>query len=482
MSYSTTTESLHQHPLYEVAQNHPSNTALVYNNHSLNFHELLAQAKSVTMGMVNRGLKTKDVIILHQLTPADTILGLWACFLGGFIPFPVNSRFPVETLKQITQPLKPTLCISSESISWCKSVKMDILKTAGLNPGPPDFDIHAPATLLMTSGSGGVTRVVQHTYMNHISSASGSNQNIPLSQTDKWLLALPLYHIGGLSILFRSMLSGAAIVLPDTNHGILASIQSHRVTHISLVVTQMQRLLETAGAIDVLRGMKAILLGGSAIPKSLIEKLLNLNIPVHVSYGSTEMASQITTTSSENRSWALNNSGKLLKGRDLIISHEGEILVKGDTLAQGYRQGAIILSFRDESGWFHTGDVGYMDVKGALTVTGRMDNQFISGGENIQPEYIEAMLCKLEGIANAVILPRPDSEFGYRPVAYIQMESSFMLRDEINDHLRNSLPGYMIPIDYFLLPDEIVSQGLKISRQSLAEMVDDKNKHLQELK
>ncbi|MCF7827298.1 MAG: o-succinylbenzoate--CoA ligase, partial [Candidatus Marinimicrobia bacterium] len=115
------------------------------------------------------------------------------------------------------------------------------------------------------------------------------------------------------------------------------------------------------------------------------------------------------------------------------------------------------------------------------TVTGRMDNQFISGGENVQPEHIERILCKIPGILSAMVIPQADDEFGSRPVAYLEVSPTVPTGEEINQKLRNSLPGYMLPIAYYELPRELIDKHLKISRQDLLKMTYSGNKHLHSL-
>jgi O-succinylbenzoic acid--CoA ligase len=155
--------------------------------------------------------------------------------------------------------------------------------------------------------------------------------------------------------------------------------------------------------------------------------------------------------------------------------------VKGDTLAQGYLDGNDLINLRDKEGWFHTGDVGYVDPQGALTVTGRMDNQFVSGGENIQPEHIENILNKIPDIAQAIVLPQSDDEFGKRPVAFLQLINTNISLEELEKNLRKSLPGYMIPIAFYRLPEHLTTDLIKISRHEISKYVLDPNNHLHPL-
>jgi len=436
----------------------------------------------VAKGIALRGSAPGDIIVLGKLPTLDMVVALWGCSIGGYVAFPLNTRYPVHELLRLLDDIEPSLCISLEPFGHFSTVLFKDLLTQGrASSGEISelFNQELAATLLMTSGSAGKAKIVQHSHVNHISSANGSNKNIPLNRSSRWMLALPLYHIGGLAVLYRSAMAGGAVIIPAESALILESIRTEKVTHASFVATQFTRSLEAPNASAILAGLEAILLGGSEIPIPVIEKALNHKLPIHLSYGSTEMASQITTTSLGQINPAAINSGALLADRDLIISHEGEILVRGATLAQGYLRGKSLFEIRDAEGWFHTGDVGYMNVQGLLTVTGRMDNQFISGGENIQPEHIESTLCKMDGISQALVLPRYDREFGARPVAYIQLENRNIAAKDIGSFLRKSLPGYMIPVAIFRIPDEFVGRGLKISRHELSEYLSAENKHLQ---
>ena len=470
------------HPFIEASRNYSEYPAIITNDSSLSYSELYKKAYGLFQILSQHKLRESDRVILDDLEPLETIISIWACAIGGFEVFPLNPRYPDEELVKIARSVQPAIILSSRNLIPNSSILFPPLSDIELDDNPlPERDLNDPATLVMTSGSSGTARIVQHSHSNHIWSALGSNQNIGLEITDKWLLTLPLYHVGGLSILFRTAIAGAAIVIPEDPKEILKTAKHHGVTHLSLVATQLQRMLQDPDEGELFGSIKHMLLGGSAFPEHLIESALDFKLPIHLSYGSTEMASQITCTDGNDRIQGLKNSGKLLAGRDLIISHEGEILVKGDTLALGYIGESGLADFRDSEGWLHTRDVGYIDVSGSLTVTGRIDNQFISGGENIQPEHIEAALCRIENISQAIILPGPDSEFGYRPIAYLQSESKTPPRDFIVRELKKSLPGFMIPTDFYRLPEELITNRLKISRKELADYILRGNKHLQPL-
>lgn len=473
-----------EHPLVLAADHFPDRPALIYGKRTIPYTELLQRADNLFQGISEQGLKQGDIVVLDDLTPEETILSFWACSLGGFIAFPVNTRFPESVLHGMVMHVEAKLILSHRRLDPDLSISPETVYVESGNKrfDKKNFEAEDGVSLLMTSGSSGPVKIVQHSFRNHLASAMGSNKNIPLAADDNWLLSLPLYHVGGLSILFRTAVAGASIVIPQGERSLIETISDSQASHISLVATQFQRLLGEPEVEEVLARMKAILLGGGTISTPLIHTALSQGLPIHVSYGSTEMSSQICTTSSMDRKEALKSSGKLLEGRDLLISHEGEILVKGDTLASGYLNGTQLMDIRDSQGWFHTGDIGTIDTNACVTIIGRLDNQFISGGENIQPEYIERALLKIPGIIEAIVLPKTDREFGSRPVAYLRTEKPITSAQEIADDLRKSLPGFMVPVAFYELPAALLEEGLKLSRQDLAEFVTGPNNQLHSIK
>jgi o-succinylbenzoate---CoA ligase len=157
---------------------------------------------------------------------------------------------------------------------------------------------------------------------------------------------------------------------------------------------------------------------------------------------------------------------KVLPRRELMISAEGEILVKGETLFKGYIQPGRLHLPLDAQGWFKTGDLGKLE-NDCLTVKGRRDNMFISGGENIQPEEIEKVILSLKGVAQATVVPQDDAEFGQRPVAFIKFAESPLTSDALARHCAQFLPKFKIPIAFYPWPADLMDKGVKISRQDL---------------
>lgn len=306
--------------------------------------------------------------------------------------------------------------------------------------GPEEVAANQAATILFTSGSAGEPKAVLHTHGNHYYSALGANQNMPLTAGDRWLLSLPLYHVGGLAILCRCLLAGAAVATGGAGLALTARLRRGRATHVSLVPTQLRRLLADD---DALPALKAVLLGGAPMPADLVRQAVARGLPLHLSYGSTEMASQITTTPPGGATSS--GAGQVLEYRELRIEADGEILARGPVLAAGHAA----------AGWFHTGDLGRLDANGCLHVLGRRDRMFISGGENIQPEEVERALAAAPEVEFAAVVPIDDDEFGRRPVAFVRLTPGAALEpDRLAAALAATLPRFMIPIAFHPWPQE----------------------------
>jgi O-succinylbenzoic acid--CoA ligase len=328
----------------------------------------------------------------------------------------------------------------------------------------PRRDPDRPATILYTSGSTGAPKAALHTWKNHLYSAKGANANMPLREGDRWLLSLPLYHVGGLAPLVRCALAGATAVVPDPNQRLADDLRRRKVTYVSLVPTQFRRLLEATEGPPP-RSLRGILLGGGPIPGTLVRRAEARGWPVLASYGSTEMASQVATTALGGTGALLGRAGRCLPHRRLRIEDE-QILVAGASLFEGYVTGDGIDDPRRGDGWFPTGDRGRLDAAGRLRVLGRTDRMFVSGGENIQPEEIEDVLEQLSGIERAVVVPVPHPDYGARPVAFVEgadADSAEGLRAALADRL----PGFKIPEAFHSFSSGGPSEGRTVDRDAL---------------
>lgn len=433
--------------------------------------ELDTKITAITHALARRGYTKGDRIAVWSTSIFDCVCLLPALLRLGAVAVPVSTRFPAVQVSSLLEGIGCTALITDTPKAFL-GTPFTVLSLSDYTDTPENFSVdlqdavsaESDATILFTSGSTGTPKAVLHSLDAHLYSARGSQENIPLAPGDTWLLSLPLYHIGGYAILIRTLLYGAAVAIPQAGESLREALLRYPITHLSLVSTQLYRLLQDAEAMEKLRTLTTILLGGSAIPPPLIERALAAGLPIHTSYGCTEMASQVTTTQHCTMNELL-TSGKLLPFRELCIDTTGEILVRGNTLFRGFVQGKNIKSAVDEAGWYHTRDTGYIGERGLLHVTGRLDNMFISGGENIQPEEIEQILAAFPGVLQSLVVPVADAEFGERPVAFVWLapESTFSV-EAVREFLAERLARFKIPLHFFLEPPPEENAG-KLNRR-----------------
>ncbi len=319
--------------------------------------------------------------------------------------------------------------------------------------------------LVLTSGSSGRPRAAGLSCTQLQCAARAANRRIPLQPGDGWLLSLPLFHVSGLGVLFRCIEAGATIVLPAPKVSLLDAIRQPGVTHVSLVATQLYRLLRTPEGADALRGLKAILCGGSAFPPALLEEAAREELSLHTSFGMTETAALISATRVGEGLEAWRTAGEPLSPGTVRVSEMGEIQVRGDTLFHGYFQDGVLQLPLTDDGWFPTGDLGAFDAAGRLLVLGRMGNRFIVGGENVQPEEVERALLEIPGVMRARVVALPDPEYVQVPVAFV--DATPLREAGLLEAVLPLLPRHAQPRRVFPWPEHLEKEGEKLSRSAL---------------
>lgn len=363
----------------------------------------------LTYALKKKGISKNHKVAFVAPTEWPIIALFFALFRLQAIAAPLSTRLP--SLTPYLEALEPDFFLKPEDLSF--------------SPAPlVSYQIEEEqiATLLFTSGSSGKAKIAAHSYSNHLYSAQGVNQTLSFGPEESWYLSLPLFHVSGIAILFRALAANATLILPPS--------PIEQATHLSLVPTQLFRLNKALSS--------TILIGGAPIPSSLLTKKYHLK----TSYGLTEMSSTVTIDNTP------------LPFREIKLAPDGEILVRGKTLFQGYGSHPPFNKENwDEEGWFATRDLGKATEEG-IAIIGRKDNLFISGGENIQPEEIEQALLNLPGIEQALIIPKADPEFGARPVAFIHSPTKEYTLNEVRTLLEQELPRFKLPIALFPLPKE----------------------------
>ncbi len=320
---------------------------------------------------------------------------------------------------------------------------------------PVDWELDDPQLMVFTSGSTGQPKAVVLTMGNLLASATASGFRLGVDPDDRWLLTLALYHVGGIAPIFRSTLYGTAVVIRESFDpgGVADDIDRYDVTVVSLVPTMLSEMLERRGTLS--DSLRAVLLGGAPAPDSLIDRCRNYSIPVFPTYGMTETASQIATARPQQVFDRAGTVGRPLMWTDLTIvdregtpveaGERGEIVVSGPMVTSGYYGDvdANVEAFCKHG--LRTGDIGYISEHGYLHVLNRIDDQIISGGENVNPGEVVEVLRGHPEVDEAAVVGIDDETWGECVAALVVPRTEPLSEDAIESHCRERLAGYKIP-------------------------------------
>jgi O-succinylbenzoic acid--CoA ligase len=320
------------------------------------------------------------------------------------------------------------------------------------------LDSSAIHSIVYTSGTSGRPKGAMLTFGNQLWSALGSALNLGLHSDDCWLACLPLFHVGGLAILIRSVVYGIPVILHDgfDPAAVNRSIDEDGVTIVSVVSNMLQRMLEARGNRPYPPSLRCVLAGGGPVPRPLLEECACRGVPAVQTYGLTEATSQVTILAHEDALGKLGSAGKPLfttevriegeDGRPLPPGQAGEIVVRGPTVTPGYFNRPEETERALRGGWLHTGDIGYLDSEGYLYVLDRRDDLIVSGGENVYPAEVEEVLRSHPAVLDAGVVGLPDKQWGQRVVATVVLrEDTGVSEQELLAFCREQLASYKAP-------------------------------------
>jgi len=412
--------------LDRAARARPGHVALQTPQGSLSYSELLAAARAGAEQLAERGARRGQRVAIAMPPGLAFAQALHACLLLGAIAVPVDPR---------SSPSERELLAAGAAVLLEAPLRMPSAHASGAAPARHDLD--ATAAVIHTSGTTSSPRPVELTYGNFLWSALGSAVALGHDPRERWLCALPLSHVGGLSILVRSAVYATTAVVHerfDTDR-VLHALIEHDVTLVSLVATTLSRLLDAG--LQSPPALRAALTGGGPVPAALVRRAHAAGVPVASTYGLTEACSQVTTTPVAAIGADRPPGGPPLFCTRVGIASDQEILVQGPTVAQ-----AGISS----DGWLHTGDLGALDDDGRLTVTGRKSDTIVSGGENVAPAEVEAVLETHPDVLEAAVLGRPDPQWGEAVSAIVVARPGSAIEGEaLRAHCARVLAPYKVP-------------------------------------
>ncbi|WP_082677689.1 o-succinylbenzoate--CoA ligase [Haloferax sp. Q22] len=294
---------------------------------------------------------------------------------------------------------------------------------------PAGWSLSETMLLLFTSGTTGTPKAVKLTMGNLLANAVAGAFRLGVSPDDRWLVTLSLHHMGGIGPILRGPLYGTTVVLREgfDAGGAADDIGKYDVTGVSLVPTMLKRMLDSRGTLS--DSLRVVLLGGAPAPDELVERCRNYSVPVYPTYGMTETASQVATATPDEAFADLGTVGRPLFFTDLWVVDEdgtavepgtpGEIVVAGPTVSPGYYRNPEATADAFTDAGLRTGDIGYRGDDGLLYVLNRKDDRIITGGENVDPGEVAAVLREHPTVDDVVVLGVPDSEWGERVAALV---------------------------------------------------------------
>ncbi len=426
--------------LERAAASAPSAVAVQTPDRICSYGELLGRAQAGAGELVGRGATRGDRVAIALPAGLDFVCALHACLLLGAVAVPVDLRLGERERVAIVDGAS---VVVDEPLRACGG------RGVGGRGSDPTHDLGAVAAVIHTSGTTSAPKPVELTYGNFLWSALGSAVALGLDPRERWLCNLPLSHVGGLSILLRSAIYATTAVVHarfDTELTLRAvmGLPEETVTLVSLVATTLIRLLDAG--LERPPALRCALTGGGPVPSALLERARAAGVPVSLTYGMTEACSQVTTlplVAVESGSAASATAGPPLFCTRVRIAADGEIEVAGPTLARGVA---------GEDGWLRTGDVGRLNGEGNLLVTGRKADTIVSGGENVAPTEVEAVLEEHPGVLEAAAVGRVDERWGEAVTALVVVRGGAKLHgEELRAHCAARLAPYKVPKEVALV-------------------------------
>lgn len=438
------------------------------------------------------GIRGARIATLMHSSP-DYIVTILAVQWAGATLVPINTRLTAREISWMLNNIEADLLVldhqTAERFYDSADATLDLQTTRfvqveeltfSLDVEPADFRAREAALIMYTSGTTGLPKPVELSWENVASSAFASAVVLGLEARDNWLCALPLFHIGGLSIVFRCLIYGIPLTLLEKfdEQRVAEAIIKHNITLASFVPTMLHRL---RGILPEVNHLRAVLLGGGPAPKELVEWAWESGIPVFQTYGLTEAGSQVTTMPPKRALEKIGSAGIAVFGADVQVrrlnmslaapNEPGHIWIRGSMVMRGYLGRATENERRFDGAWFDTGDFGYLDDDQFLWVLSRRDDLIITGGENVYPAEVENVILGFEGVDQAAVFGQEDGTWGELVcVALVAQEGAEIDLEALEAHCRRNLAGFKVPRRWLLLEELPQTSSGKVRRHELKKL------------
>ncbi|MCA9934119.1 MAG: AMP-binding protein [Ardenticatenaceae bacterium] len=508
--------------LAERAAVTPQKLALMIGVDSWTYGALDTAVSHLTAHLHNQGVRPGQFVAALLPNSLEYVCLIHALARLGAVLVPLNTRLtPAELQWQVDHVGAKWLVTNEEKWSIVNCQLLIVNEETMMAAEPLTID-HWPLTIdhwqsiVFTSGTSGKPKGVPLTFANHFYSAMASAYRLGVQPDDVWLSVLPLYHVGGLAVIFRSCLYGTAVSLHPRFHldAINHDLDNNPITLISLVPTMLHRLLQTRTHWPP--ALRLILLGGAAAPVELVKRanalprkwsMVNSQLPianeekltignwpltidhspplVATTYGLTEASSQVATMLPADAARKPGSVGKPLMFTQVKIVHEngeerpsnqiGEVVVTGPTVMVGYWNAEC--GMRNAESSIHTGDMGYLDDDGDLWIVQRRSDLIVTGGENVYPAEVEGVLRGHTAVTEACVVGIPDAEWGQRVAAMVQVQpGQTVTQTDLIAFCRQQLAGYKVPRLVQLVDALPLTASGKIARKQVQQLLQNGDK------
>ena len=428
---------------------------------------------------VTHGLKLGQRVAWLGLNHELQLVTLVACARLGLIFMPLNFRLAVAELQVVLQDAKPSILIHDEwhanavvtlASDVPQSCRLEslIATSSAKNLALPAVDDGLDVLLVYTSGTTGLPKGAVHSQAALLANAKASDEAHGFKPTDIVLSTLPLFHVGGLCIqTLPALLAGVSVHLQprfDASAwltGVSQGELAQRPTLSLLVPATMRAVLDHAQwpSLD-LQSLRGIMAGSSTLPEAYLEKFHERGVPVGQIYGSTETGPVSVILKFQDAIQRMGFAGwphanlelQLRNSEDQVVNQgeTGEVCVRGPNVMRGYWLASSQAAGEGlKDGWFHTGDMGYLDATGCLQIVGRNKDMIISGGENIYPAEIENALATFPGLLECAVVGLPDERWGEVPVLALvraaTAEGHKLSEKAVKAHLEAKIARFKLP-------------------------------------
>jgi len=468
----------------------PETAALIVDGQTTTWSDLHRRALTATEELCALGVAPGERIGLLADNDPEVAVLLHAALATGAVLLPLNTRLTASELAWQIGDARPTLLLhgSGRLAELASEARLEAARkgpavhtvdlgdvTRPLQPGPaaghgdvdgvstgqPSVDLGSACAIIYTSGTTARPRGAILTHGNFFWSAMASALHLGALPQDRWLACMPLFHVGGLSIVLRGVLYGCASVLQrrfDAS-AVNSALDEEGISLVSLAPVMLERLLDVRGDRPAPPSLRCVLLGGGPAAPALVERAAKLGFPVAPTYGLTEAASQVATHPPHIGASPVDAPLRPLpatqlrvvdeQGNDVPADVAGQILVRGPSVMAGYWRRPDASAEALRGGWLHTGDVGTLDERGFLRVLDRRSDLIVSGAENVYPAEVESALREHEDVLEVGVAGIPDPEFGERPAAWLVLRQGASLDDaELRAFCRRRLAGYKVPVTF----------------------------------